>query len=36
MSEDVTSHERLLASVCKSVSLADEQVHREAHRKLLG
>ncbi|HEU5290167.1 MAG TPA: hypothetical protein VFU05_05945 [Cyclobacteriaceae bacterium] len=31
----VASHERLLASVYKSSSLADEQVYREAHRKLL-
>ena len=32
----VLSHERLLSSVIKSTSLAEEQVYRETHRKLLG
>jgi hypothetical protein len=30
----VSSHERLLAAAYKSSSLAEEQVYREAHRKL--
>ena len=31
----VASHEQLLASVYRSASLAEEQVYREAHKKLL-
>jgi hypothetical protein len=31
---DVLSHERLLSSVMKSTSMAEEQVYREAHRRL--
>ena len=30
----VLSHERLLSSIIKSTSMAEEQVYREAHRKL--
>ncbi|HEY0742728.1 MAG TPA: hypothetical protein VGD40_14765 [Chryseosolibacter sp.] len=32
----VTSHERLLGSVYKTASMAEEQVYREAHKRALG
>ena len=32
----VVSHERSLAAIFKTASLADEQVYRETHKKLLG